>query len=149
MTVYMCDIYEIKKYAQVKAILAFTIESVSSCFLINYIFAIHAIVVKLDDVRKRNRSVHWILSNTHQYIAQSGSFENTTWNDSFKWSMVLILWPLSILSCFALSSKWLFCKTTWYLVLAYIIWMPTLHTKWLQFQNTVIDTRNYLQFWWE
>ena len=70
MTVYMSEIYEIKNYAQVKARLAFTIESVSSCFLINYIFAIHAIVVKLDDVRKRNRSVRWILSYTHQYIAQ-------------------------------------------------------------------------------
>ena len=32
MTVYKGDIYEIKKYSQVKKMLAFTIESVSSCF---------------------------------------------------------------------------------------------------------------------
>ena len=56
MTVYLSDIHEIKKHAQVKAILAFTIESVSSCFFIPYINTIHAIVVKLD-VRTRNRNV--------------------------------------------------------------------------------------------
>ena len=56
MTVYLSDIHEIKKHAQVKAILAFTIKSVSSCFLIHYIDTIHAIVVKLD-VRARNRNV--------------------------------------------------------------------------------------------
>ena len=55
MAVYNCNIYEIKKHFQVKAIIAFTIESVSSCFLIHYIYTIHAIVVKLDDVRTRSR----------------------------------------------------------------------------------------------
>ena len=50
MAVYMCDIYEIKRHSQVKAILAFTIKSVSSCFSIHYIYTTHAIVVKLDDV---------------------------------------------------------------------------------------------------
>ena len=57
MTVYMCDIHEIKKHAQVKVILAFTTESVSSSFLIRYIHTIHAIVVNLDDVRTRNSNV--------------------------------------------------------------------------------------------
>ena len=57
MTVYMCDIHEIKKHAQVKVILAFTTESVSSCFLIRCIHTIHAIVVNLDDVRTRNSNV--------------------------------------------------------------------------------------------
>ena len=56
MTVYLSDIHEIKKHAQVKAILAFTIEYVSSCFFIHYINTIHAIVVKLD-VTTRNRNV--------------------------------------------------------------------------------------------
>ena len=50
MTVYMCDIHEIKKHAQVKVILAFTTESLSSCFLIHY-------VVTLDDVRTRNSNI--------------------------------------------------------------------------------------------
>ena len=56
MTVYKRAIYEIKKHSQVKVILVFTIESVSSFFLINYIYTTHGIVVKLDDVRTRNRS---------------------------------------------------------------------------------------------
>ena len=37
------------------------------------------------------------------------------WNDSFKWSMIPILWPSFVLFCFALSAKWLFWKTTWFL----------------------------------
>ena len=67
----------------------------------------------------------------------SRSFENTTWNDSFKWSLIIILWALSVLSCFVLLAKWLFWKTTWYLVLAKIFWMPMLPTKWLQFKKLV------------
>ena len=87
----------------------------------------------------------------------SGSFENTAWNDSFKWLMILILRPLSVLFCFVLLAKWLFCVTTWYLVLAKIFWMPTLPTKWLQSQNIgmlwqfvyihdVIDTNDNFHF---
>ena len=55
MTVYTCDIYEIKEHSQVKVVLAFTIESVSSCFLIHFIYTIHVIVVNRDDVRTRNK----------------------------------------------------------------------------------------------
>ena len=41
------------------------------------------------------------------------TFENTTWYDSFKWSMIgPLLWPLSVL-----SAKRRFCKTSWHLVL--------------------------------
>ena len=73
MTVYKCDIYEIKKHFQVKAILTFTIDSVRSCFLIHYIYTTHTIVVKLDDVRTRNRcygcwtfcSSHYVRYSTH------------------------------------------------------------------------------------
>ena len=57
MTVYIGDIHEIKKQAQMKAMLAFMIGSVSSCFLIHYIYTIQIIVIKLDDVRTRNRNV--------------------------------------------------------------------------------------------
>ena len=67
---FMWDIYEIKKHSQVKVILAFTIESVSSCFLIHYICTIHVIVVKVDDVRTRN-IVFWILPYVHQYFSQA------------------------------------------------------------------------------
>ena len=55
--VYICDIHEIKIHAQVKVILAFEIDSIRNCFLIHYIYTIHAIVVKLDDARTRNRNV--------------------------------------------------------------------------------------------
>ena len=142
MTVYMCDIHEIKKHAQVKVILAFTTESVSSCFLIHYICTIHAIVVTLDDVRTRNSNVLWILSYIHQYIAQACFkilFQMMHSSDC-NWTrtqnhLILILWHLSVLSCFLLPAKWLFCKTTWYLGLAKIFWMPTLPAKWLQSQN--------------
>ena len=41
VTVYKCDIYEIKKHSQVKAILAFMIESLSSSFVINYIYTMY------------------------------------------------------------------------------------------------------------
>ena len=44
------DIHEIKKYAQVKVIFTFEIESVSSCLFIHYIYTIHSIIIKLDDV---------------------------------------------------------------------------------------------------
>ena len=66
MTIYMCDIHEIKKYAQVKVVLTFMIESVRSCFLIHYTYTIHAIVVKNDDIRTRNPNVLWILSCIYQ-----------------------------------------------------------------------------------
>ena len=71
MTVYMRDIHEIKKHAQVKMIFAFQIESVSRCFLIHYIYTVHAIVVKRDDVRTRYRNVLCIVPYIHQYIAQA------------------------------------------------------------------------------
>ena len=73
VTVYMCDIHEIKKHTQLKAILAFTIESLYNWFLIHHIYTIHAIVTKVDDVRTRNDfwSDLWILSCVHQYIAQA------------------------------------------------------------------------------
>ena len=67
---FMCDIYKIKKHSQIKVILAFTIESVSSCFLIHYIYTIHTTVVKVDDVRTRKWNIFWILSYFHQYFAQ-------------------------------------------------------------------------------
>ena len=52
--------HEIKKHSQAKLILAFTIDSVSSCFLTHYIYTTHMIVVKLDDIRTRNRCfVSW------------------------------------------------------------------------------------------
>ena len=70
MTVYMCDIYKIKKLSQVKAILAFMTESGSSWFLIHYIYTTHAIVIKLDDVRTRNRNVLWNLPYVYQYYVQ-------------------------------------------------------------------------------
>ena len=47
IAIYKCDICEIKKYSQVKAILAFTIESVSRYFLIYYIYTTHSIFVSL------------------------------------------------------------------------------------------------------
>ena len=71
MTIYMCDIHEIKKHAQLKAIFPFTIEPANSCFLIHYIYTIYAIFVKLDDVRIKNKNVIWILSHIHQYAAQA------------------------------------------------------------------------------
>ena len=55
----MCNIHKIKEHAQVKAILVFMVKSVSSCFLIDYIYTIHAIVVKN-------------FSYIHQYIDQAG-----------------------------------------------------------------------------
>ena len=55
MTVYKCDINETKKYSSIKGILDFFIESVSICFLILYIYTINSTVLKLDDVRKRNK----------------------------------------------------------------------------------------------
>ena len=55
MNVYKCIIYEIKKYSHVKVIFAFMIDPVTSCFLIHYIYATHAISVNVDDVRTRNR----------------------------------------------------------------------------------------------
>ena len=54
---------------------------------------------KTSFVRTRIRNVPWTLSCT-------GSFENIAWKDSFKWSMSLIVWSLSVLSCFVLSTKW-------------------------------------------
>ena len=45
------------QHAQVKAILAFIIESLSRCFFfVHYICTIHAIITKLDNVRTRNRN---------------------------------------------------------------------------------------------
>ena len=38
MTFFKCDTHDIKKHTQVKVILAFTIESVRSCFLIHYMY---------------------------------------------------------------------------------------------------------------
>ena len=70
MAVYMGNILKIKKHAQVKAILALEIEFLSSCFLIHYMYTVHTIVVKLDDVRTRNRNALLILSYIHQHIAQ-------------------------------------------------------------------------------
>ena len=55
MNVYKCIIYEIEKYSHVKAIFAFMIDPVTSCFLIHYIYATDAISVNVDDVRTRNR----------------------------------------------------------------------------------------------
>ena len=55
MTVYKYNICEIKKYSQVKLILAFTIDFVRSCSLIHYIYTIHTILLNLDDVRTKNR----------------------------------------------------------------------------------------------
>ena len=43
----------------------------SSCFLTHYIYTIYTIVAKLDDVRTKTSNVLWILSDSHQYIAQS------------------------------------------------------------------------------
>ena len=60
---------------------------------------------------------------------------HTAWNDSFKLSMILILRTLCILFYFALPAKWLFSKTTCFLGLRKIFWMPTLPTKWLESQN--------------
>ena len=55
-----------QKLSQVKVIIAFTIKSVSSCFLIHYIYTAHFIVVKLDDVRTRNRCFDfWTLCSSH------------------------------------------------------------------------------------
>ena len=72
-------------------------------------------------------------------ILFSGSFKNTAWNDSFKWSMIGLLWlDLISLFCFVLPAKWLFCKTSWYLVLAKIFWIPTLRRKSSQSQNIVM-----------
>ena len=72
-------------------------------------------------------------------------FENTTWNDLFRWWTVLIWWPLTVLSCFVFSEKWLFCKTSWYLVLAKLFWMPML-TKKLVNSHDVIDTNDDSHF---
>ena len=56
MTVYKCDIYEIQKHTQVKAILlTFTIESSSSYFLIHSVYNTHALVAEFDYVRPRNK----------------------------------------------------------------------------------------------
>ena len=72
MTVYISDIYEIKKYSQVKVILTFMTKSVSSCFLIHYICTTHAVIaVKLDNVRIKNRNVIWILLYVDQNYAQA------------------------------------------------------------------------------
>ena len=83
----------------------------------------------------------------------SDLFENTAWNDSFKWSTILILWPVSVFYCFVLPKKWLFCKTSWYLVLAKIFWIANVTYKmipipihwytWkLVYSHDVIDTNN-------
>ena len=84
MTVHMCDIYGIKKYSQVEPIIAFTIEPISSCFLIHYIYTVHAIVVKSDDVRPRNRKVFWIFSYVHQYLVK------LVWKYCLKWFIQVI-----------------------------------------------------------
>ena len=56
MTVYKCDIYEIQKHTQVKAILlTFTIESSSSYFLIHSVYNTYALVAEFDYVRPRNK----------------------------------------------------------------------------------------------
>ena len=55
MTAYKWDIYEIKEHSQVKGILAFAIEPLSSSFLIHYICSTHTIVLKLDDNRTKNK----------------------------------------------------------------------------------------------
>ena len=73
MTAYKYDTYEIKRNFQLKAILAFMIKSVSCCFLIYYIYTTHAIVVKHNEVRTRNRcfgsstlcSSHYVRYPTH------------------------------------------------------------------------------------
>ena len=114
------------QYAQVKAILAFTIESVSLCFFVHYIYNIDAIVAKLDDVRAKNRnSLNSVIFSSIHY---SRLFENTAWSDSLISPVILILWPL-FLSCSVLSAKRLLCKTTWYLVLTKIFCVTTLPTK--------------------
>ena len=46
-------------------------------------------------------------------------------------------WSILIAFICVLSEKWLFCKTSWYLVLTKIFWMPTLPIKWLQSQYIV------------
>ena len=102
-------------------------------FFVHYIYTTHTIIVKLDHVRTRNKNC--LNSVICSSIHCSRSFENTAWNDSFKWPMIQILWALSILSFFVLPAKWLFCKTTWYVVFAKIFWMPTLPTEWLQSKN--------------
>ena len=133
------------QHAQVKAILTFTIESASCCFFVHYICSVHAIIVKLDDVRTRNRN--FLNSVTCSSIHCSCSFDNTASNDSFKWQMIIILWPLSVLSCFVLLAKWLFCKTTWYLVLAKIFWIPKHWYAWqLVYCHDVIETNVNFNF---
>ena len=69
MTVYKCNIYEIKKYSQLRVILVFKIELVSGCFFICYINTTNVIVVKLDDVRTRNKCfVCWTFCLSHYVI---------------------------------------------------------------------------------
>ena len=73
MTVYMCDIYVIKKHSQVKVILAFTVKSLSSCFFIHYIYNTHVIVVNLEYARTIKKfcdcwnlcSFHYVRYPTH------------------------------------------------------------------------------------
>ena len=43
MTIYKCYMYEIKNQNQVKAMLVFTFEFVSSCCFIHYIYTTHTI----------------------------------------------------------------------------------------------------------
>ena len=113
----------------------FTIESVNSCILIHYIYTINTIIVKLNDVRIRNRDFIWILLYVHQYIAQARFWKyylkcsNTAQKMKFSimdffskcdqihrklrlWSHLLkkSLWPLSVLPCFVLSAEWFFLR---------------------------------------
>ena len=70
MCAYKWDIYGVKEHSQVKRILAFAIEPLSSSFLIHYICSTHTIVWKLDDNRTKNRCFGcWNL--VHHYVRYS------------------------------------------------------------------------------
>ena len=68
MTHYRSKIYEIMKDSPVKTILAFWIESGKSYFCIYYIYMIHAIAVKLDDLRTKNRCFNCSILCSYQYV---------------------------------------------------------------------------------
>ena len=101
MTVYTWSFFEIRKYSQLRAIIVFTIESVSGCFLICYINTTLAIVVKLKNVRTRNQCfAYWIF-----YLSDYVRFSHYVCFFHYSYDQILLLEGRQ--TCFrTICSKW-------------------------------------------
>ena len=125
-TVYICDFHEIKKHAQVKAMLAFTIENLWAASFLSIIptpsMSLMYNLMILGQKTKILFEFFHIFINTYR-------LKWFCWviNDSNLMAFICFV-------LFVLAAKWL----CWLLVFLVLQRFSTLPTKWLQSQNIVI-----------